>query len=337
MSGSTSKSKQFQFPPTEGESELQNIILELARQQIGAVSAQREFQLRQLGAVAPIAEQLSAEQQAQADVFAPAQQGLAQTDLTALQDIQQAQNQLRGLELQRLTTGELTPEQEARITDAQRTSFEAGTFDIDRSLGLGLTQLREELAPSLGLRASDTPIQDRGGLLAREALNQRGRLASTLAANAAQQRLQLPFQASQASQAFQGSLQNFRSNLQQQGFENRLRLADLAGRQGIGLASIGGTGELAGALQSFKPQLQTISKAGGGGVCWCAAVYFGWFTPDWYAARNWIVSGWRGPLASLFRRIYIQHGERMAGWLRRSRVLRGAARPFFSWCAVRGK
>ena len=340
MSGSSSKSKSqtFQFPPTGGEIELQDIILQLARQQIGAVQSQREFQLQQLQAVAPISQQLAAEQQAQADVFAPAQQGLARTDLTALQDIQQSQNQLRGLELDRIVSGGITPEQEASLRTAQQSAFEVGSFDINRSLGQGLTQLREELAPQLGLRGSDTPIQDRGGLLAREALNQQGRLAATLAANRAQQQVQLPFQASQQSQAFQGSLQNFRSNLQQQGFENRLRLADLAGRQGIGLASIGGTGELAGALQSFKPSTGTISsgKSSGGGVCWCAAVYFDWFTPEWYAARNWILTDWRGPLASLFRRIYIRHGERMAGWLRRSKVLKVTAKPFFRWCAERG-
>jgi hypothetical protein len=74
----------------------------------------------------------------------------------------------------------------------------------------------------------------------------------------------------------------------------------------------------------------------GAGLCWCAAVYFGWYTPDWWRARNWIVAGWRGPVAWLVRRIYPRVGVRLAIVLRSHRWLRKIVAPFFIWAAKQG-
>jgi hypothetical protein len=35
-----------------------------------------------------------------------------------------------------------------------------------------------------------------------------------------------------------------------------------------------------------------------------AAEFYGWFTPEWYAARCYIFERWQGRLASAVRRVY---------------------------------
>lgn len=69
-----------------------------------------------------------------------------------------------------------------------------------------------------------------------------------------------------------------------------------------------------------------------GGACWVAAVYFGWGTPQWHAARNWLMRDWRGPLAPLFRRLYLRYGQSIA----KSKIATTLLRPLFIWAARKG-
>jgi hypothetical protein len=90
--------------------------------------------------------------------------------------------------------------------EAAQASYQAGAGDIDNATRESLRLMREELAPSLGLRSTDSPIIDRGGLVARQ-----GILAK-------------------------GSLQN---SLRAQALTNRLALLQGAGNLGLGLSGIG--------------------------------------------------------------------------------------------------
>jgi len=73
-----------------------------------------------------------------------------------------------------------TPEQMAFLDEEARRAIEVGSSDIRAFAEESLRLLREELAPSLGLRPGDTPILDRGQLVAREAVRQFGQLESTV-------------------------------------------------------------------------------------------------------------------------------------------------------------
>jgi hypothetical protein len=144
-----------------------------------------------------------------------------------------------------------TEQQLAAIEDARRAQVASGEFDIERGETEAYRVLREELAPRLGLRPRDTPIQDRGGFISAEGLRQRGQLAQTAAQSAAQARLQYPLAANQLQSQqtqFQQNLgfaiSQFQQNLNQQAFQNRLTLAGglggisaQAGQLGLGLAT----------------------------------------------------------------------------------------------------
>ena len=95
-----------------------------------------------------------------------------------------------------------TPEQQALIRQARDAALAGGTSDIQKFQTTSLESLREELAPSLGFRSSDTPILDRGARVAEEATRQVGRLTSDLDVAAFNQELNFPLQ----SNALIGSL-----------------------------------------------------------------------------------------------------------------------------------
>ncbi len=71
--------------------------------------------------------------------------------------------------------------------------------------------------------------------------------------------------------------------------------------------------------------------------CWVAAEYFGWFTPDWFAARRWLMEGWRGPVADHFRELYQKHGPVWAQMVRGNPKLREALQPLFVWARDQGQ
>src|SRR5262252_8080312 len=150
--------------------------------------------------------QAAAQQQAQAQIDA---QNRANDLLTQQLQGQQAlaplQQKVLEAQLQQALQGNNpTPEQIAAIDAATKAAQESGMSDINAASETQLRQLRDTLAPSLGSRPTDTPILDRGALVATEATRQAGQLASSLAAANANARLNYPLASAQVSQAASG-------------------------------------------------------------------------------------------------------------------------------------
>ena len=144
-------------------------------------------------------------------------------------------------EIGRFSGGQLaTPQELSEIDAAIAASREAGGIEIDRATEAAYRDLFENVAPSRGFKPGDTPILDRGGLIASEGLRQRGTLESTLAGQRANARLALPAQRSGImlnTLGFLSGLQQQRSQLAESAFLNRLRLTGQIGQQGLGLAT----------------------------------------------------------------------------------------------------
>jgi len=70
--------------------------------------------------------------------------------------------------------------------------------------------------------------------------------------------------------------------------------------------------------------------------CWVSAEYYDYWTPSWWAARNWIADGWTTPAGRLFRAVYMKHGEAIAAVVHRNRLVKAALRPIFEWCRRKG-
>ncbi len=240
-----------------------------------------------------------------------------------------------------------TPEQKALIGNVIDNAIASGTSDINDFTQSQLRDIRDILAPSRGLRPGDSPIIDRGSLVAQQGVRQIGQLTRGLRGQGAATELTLPFQQNFATEELRG-------NLAQNAFTNRLQLAGFAGNA-LGLtnnlnlqeafSSVQGAGnKRPGNPPFFSSQDQTsligsgASLLGAGAVALChvAAEYYGWFTPDWYAARNWIANGWQGITADVVRGLYRRHGPRVASWVRRSRIVRAALRPVAAWAVRKG-
>jgi hypothetical protein len=149
---------------------------------------------------------------------------------------------------QALQGNNATPEQIAQIDAATQAAQASGMSDINEASQTSLQQLRDTLAPSLGFRPTDTPILDRGDLIAKEATRQAGQLASGLAQANANARLNYPLASEQISQAgsqnaasITQAQQNFQAALAQAAATNRLNLMQ-AGTQATGLGLQSGLG-----------------------------------------------------------------------------------------------
>jgi hypothetical protein len=142
-----------------------------------------------------------------------AQLGLLGSAIPGIQDVQNLGQQLTGGLSDFFSSGgapsEFQREQIGNIFDAQR--------DIGRSnLGQGFDEAIRKLqdqATTRGLRFGDTPIQDRGGLLAGEFGRNLTNLESSLGGQEAQALLGQPFQQAQLSGQIQGQGQNQLLNL----------------------------------------------------------------------------------------------------------------------------
>ena len=145
-------------------------------------------------------------------------------------------------------TGAATPEQAELINQAVSRALEAGETDIRRFQTQATEQLREELAPQLGLRTGDTPILDRGARIAAESTRQQGQLVSQLEGQRASTLLNFPQQ-----------IQQFQSQLRQNAFLNRLNLGTAQSGAGLGLAGIS---PQAGALFAGQATTSTNPAAG---------------------------------------------------------------------------
>jgi hypothetical protein len=116
-----------------------------------------------------------------------------QQQLTGL-SVQEQEAQLENIRNQQKYQALLqqTATQSGGIFDeAAGAGFKAGAADIDNATRQSLVQMREELAPSLGLRSTDSPILDRGGLVERQGILAKSSLANSLRAQALTNRLSL--------------------------------------------------------------------------------------------------------------------------------------------------
>jgi hypothetical protein len=153
---------------------------------------------------------------------------------------------LLGTEAMRVLEGQpLLPEQEELIRRSSEELLAAGESDIERAAGRGLEQLREELAPQLGLRPSDTPVLDRGARIMEEATRQKGQLGRNLRAQEASLRLNVPLETARI-EAFRApqligrgqEMASLQALLREQAFQNRLNLFTGTSNLGLGLASL---------------------------------------------------------------------------------------------------
>jgi len=81
---------------------------------------------------------------------------------------------------------------------------------------------------------------------------------------------------------------------------------------------------------------QIASGIGGAMMCHVAAEFYGWGTPDWWDARNWIVEGWQGEEADDFREMYQRDGKELAKRVREDDGYRDSVRPMFEWARAQG-
>jgi hypothetical protein len=92
---------------------------------------------------------------------------------------------------------------------------------------------------------------------------------------------------------------------------------------------------------TMDPMAAISGIAGGAmsmmGPCYVAAEYYGWFTPDWWNARDWIVEGWQGDEAEEFREVYLKDGPEMAERVRNDPAYSSTMRPLFDWARDMGK
>lgn len=216
--------------PTEQETQLTERQIELAEAQLTEIRRQSALQQELQEQLAPLQAAQAAEAErafAEAERLAPAREELLNL---ALEDIR------RG--------GAATPEEIRLIEEAGAAALAGGETDIERFETEALTALREELAPSLGLRPTDQPIVERGGRIAAEALRQKGQLGTAIQQAGATARLNFPLARSQliqagvgAQQTLQESIRQFQEQLRTQAFVNRLNLTGQTAGFGLGLAT----------------------------------------------------------------------------------------------------
>lgn len=229
---------------TPAQRALQRYARDMASAQLGRIGGAEAYQ-RQLQnrLVSPYGQMARAGHQAQAE----REMGL------------ERQSQLDSLfadELQRLQQGpEASPEQQELINQIAESRIQAGSSDIQAALQDSLGLLRSELAPSRGFRPEDTPIQDRGQVLAKESLRLTEDLINQARGQQAQQLLDYPLAASQLRGQQVRSLQDIGlqesqfgrgMGLSLQQFQDQLRTNDLSrrlavGEQGLQLAGLGPT------------------------------------------------------------------------------------------------
>ncbi len=217
-------------PPTATELALQDKQLELATFQLTQLQTQADLQAQFAEQLGPALEQ----QQLDADA--------ARDQLAITQPIQ---NELLQLALDDARQGTAaTPEQISLIEEAGDAAVERGSTDIERFRTDSLTALREELAPSLGLRPGDTPILDRGSRVAAEATRLGGNLSESVRGAEATAKLNFPLaqgqlalaQTTGASSVSQ-AMADFQSRLRSAAFSNRLSLNQQVGGLGLQLAT----------------------------------------------------------------------------------------------------
>lgn len=249
MGGGTSTTTTNIPPPTESELELQRKNVELADIQINALKQQQQFNDKLWATIGPTFD---------------AQARLIQQSIDQLPDPnspeykariameQEVQDLVLKDTLERLRAGGgATPKELAALKEAADAAIETGGRDIGRFESDALERLREEVAPSRGLRFGDTPIAQTGAKVLAEGIRARGDLSAKVRSAEAQGRLNAPLAAQQLYGAIgesQGALADaasrFTTDLRESAALGRLRLAgsyggftNNAGQFGLNLAT----------------------------------------------------------------------------------------------------
>jgi hypothetical protein len=71
-------------------------------------------------------------------------------------------------------------------------------------------------------------------------------------------------------------------------------------------------------------------------ACWIAAELYGAGSPEFHLARYWIFGVWRGPVARVVQRLYLQYGQTVAAAMRQTPWLRRLVRPLFDLAVAKG-
>lgn len=227
----------------------------LAAKQLEILGTQSDFNKSYMDSIKPImdqqnqllSQQLAAQNDPVAKEIAARTSDYQLQQIKDQQDLAPLQKQLLEKQLADAQRGfGATPEQSAQIDAATQGALQSGQSDLTAFSGDAMRQLRENLAPSLGLRPTDTPILDRGALVAQEATRQYGKLVSDLSTANAEAKLNYPLAAAgvgnAASQFQQGlglSKDQFSAQLADAAVQNRMALL------GQGTSSLGlgmGTG-----------------------------------------------------------------------------------------------
>jgi len=127
--------------------------------------------------------------------------------------------------------GAATDEQKRLIKDVADRALAGGETDINRFLGTGLDQIRNQMAPARGMRPDDGPMQEAAQRVLEEAVRQQGQLTQQVRGAQSQAELNFPLaagqvtnQANQWQQGFNQDMNQFLSGLKTQAAQNRTAL-----------------------------------------------------------------------------------------------------------------
>jgi len=234
-------------------------------------------------------------------------------------------------------------EQIAQIEEAIQAAQISGEADIDRITGDAIKQVRDVLAPSRGLRPTDSPIIDRGAEIAKRGIDLKGDLTKKLAETSANAKLNFPFAVSQFQAGAAGigagiaeAAQQFQQQLSNSAFLNRISAVNTTGSLGLGLASIGanssglfnnntgsttttsssglgfgGVGSILSGVGSLAPFFSPAGAIFGTQstlACWVAREVFGKDNPKWLQFREYLET--KAP--KWFYDFYLENGEAIA-------------------------
>jgi hypothetical protein len=252
-------------PPSQAERDIAAVNVEIGQEQIEAIQRQREFQEQLFGLAEPGIGVAGIEQDILANLFTPEEiSQFTRERFDRARRQEQSQDQLLQTQLGIINRGGLaSPEQQELIRQQAAEAQGLARGDIQESLRQNLRIVGEELAPSLGLRGTDTPILDRGQRLAEQAITQEAQAGRAIRAAELGAQLNAGTQvaglASQQQQ-FAESARNFQEQLRQQAFQNRLGLVSEAARFGLGLSGIGNAPGSLQAIQAPRLAQTTTSQ-----------------------------------------------------------------------------
>ena len=228
-------------PPSAEETQLLLQEIQLAQARIDQLITSGQFMAGIFANLPSELEQIKANPDA-ARAIQEGNYSLAISSLPQVQDLLQreAANIANG--------GKVDPQTAAYIDEVYQGQLASGQSDINENTRQILEQLREELAPSLGLRPEDTPIQDRGARVAAESARQQGQLTRDIASKSAEAKLNFPLAQGQLSSErtrnfadISKAATDFQGQLQQQAFLNRQLLTESAGNLGVNFVNATGS------------------------------------------------------------------------------------------------